>query len=425
MYSIAYILSGGLSNDSISDRATETSSDIRLMKHLKTSNLLIEKALNYGMYRRYPQLSVLYYFELGDFLVLPNSNVSLDSVGNRVLSELAKNSARMLWTGPYRKSFEGENLYTSKSDLKGGFGYHLYNYLSSFLSQFQNTRLGRFYFMYAYSLALSLLDGYEKAVTLTGSSVLEFHKHAMSSSHLLEPDTVLSLFGFASCNAPKVFEDFQRNIENNARMRSEVIRTQNGKRYTRWVPEEPFEDISDQVEYRKEFEQWLLDNCSIDPLEKGKMHRLFVREEQVLNRARAFGSNNFVLESPYIKVPPVFQDLWKNRLNVPAERFQNMMLNRNVRNMENYLASRGGMAGIHTAIKMLFQMTFPPFLEDSYSVRQWIQSNRQILIDIIPKLMLMYSEDRRFVGEFMLLVSVMHRFCSDIQVSAPAMPPFY
>ena len=417
LYSIGYIVSGGFSNDSMSERAVETSSNVRVTQYLQTSNLLIEKALNYGMHRHYPHLSVLYYFELGDFLVLPNLDISLDSFGNQILSELAKNSARMLWTKPYKKLFEGENLYTSAGDLEeGGFGYHLYNYLSGFLSRFQHTRLGRFYFMYAYSLVLNLLDGYEQALKFSESSVREFHEQALSSSRLLE-HSVLSLFGFSYCDVPRAFEDFQRNIENNARMRREIVRTEDGKRYERWVPEETFENISDQVKYRREFEQWLFDNCSIDSSEKGKMHRLFVREEQLLNRARAFGFNNFILESPYIQLPPVFQDLFKNRLDVSAERFQNERLRRNVKNMENYLAARGGMGGIHTAIKMLFQMTFPPFLGDTHLVRQWIHSNRQVLIDVIPKLMLMYSEDRRFVGEFMLLTSVMHRFCSNTQSS--------
>ncbi len=417
LYSTAYIVSGGLSNDSMSERAVETSSNFRVAKHLQTSNLLAEKALNYGMYRHYPHLSILYYFELGGFLVLPNLNISLNSFGNQILSELAKNSARMLWTKPYKKLFEGENIYTSASDLKeGGFGYHLYNYLSGFLSRFQHTRLGRFYFIYAYSLVLNLLDGYEQALTLSESSSREFHKQALSSSRLLE-HTVLSLFGFSYCNVPRAFEEFQRNIEHNARMRREVVRTKDGKQQVKWVPEEVFEDISDQAAYRREFEQWLFDNCSIDSSEKGKMHRLFIREEQLLNRARAFGFNNFILDSPYIQMPPVFKSLLKNRLDVSTERFQNERLRRNVRNLENYLAAKGGMAGIHTAVKMLFQMTFPPFLEDTRLVRQWIQSNRQLLIDIIPKLMLMYSEDRSFVGEFMLLTSVMHRFCSNTQTS--------
>ncbi len=393
LYSIAYMISGGLSNDSMSERRTEVSSDIHV-EHSRTSNLLIDKALKYSTYRKYPHLSALYYFELGDFLILPNPNVSSDSFGNRILSEMAKNSARMLWTGPYKKSFEGENLYTNDAGktLKGGFGYHLYNYLSSLLSQFQNTRLGRFYFMYAYSLALSLLDGYEKAITFVGTSSQEFHTQAITSSRLLE-QSVLSLFGFSYCNSPQLFEEFQRNIEHNTSMQSETLRT------------------------REEFEQNLFDSCAPNPAKTGKMHRLFIQEGQLLNRFRSFGLNNFVLGSPYIEVPSFFHIVWEGRLNVTAENFQNRMLLRDVRNIENHLATKNGIEGIHTAIKMLFQATFPAFLEDGRSVRQWVQFNRQILIDIIPKLMLMYSEDRRFVGEFMLLMSVMHRFCSDGQIS--------
>ena len=407
LYSVAYIISGGLSNDSISERRTEMADSVHVV-NARTSNLLIDKALQYNMYRDFPSLSTRYYFELNDFLVFPNASSSIDSFGNQVLSELAKNSTRLLWTRPYKRLFEGENVYTSEN-FTAGFGHHLYSYLGSLLSQFQGTRLGRFYFMYAYLLALGLLDGYEQAISIAGSPPNELHAQAISINSILQ-SSVLGLFGFTSCNGPRVLEGFYNNLNNNTRMKLEEVPGSKGQ-YKRWVPDGTFQSTSERFQYRQDFEQWLFENCSKDPLEKGKLHRLFIAEGQLLNRIKSFGLSNFILSSPYIELPDLFQSLWKDRLNWSEERFHNRMLIREVDSMENYLSTKNGIEGIHTVMNMLFQSTFIPLIRDKHSVRQWIQSNRQILIDVIPKLMLMYSEDRRFVGEFMFLTAMVHRHC--------------
>lgn len=409
LYLQAYILSEGVLLDSISEKRAEIFGDIHL-ENSRTSNLLVEKTIQYNRYREFPYLSALYYFELNDFLILPKSDVSLESVGNRILSELAKNSVRLLWTKPYRKSYEGENLYTSsKGPLKGGFGYYLYEYLGNLLSQFQGTRLGRFYFMYAYLLALGLLDGYEEAAALPNVSFRELHKKAIAVNDLLQR-SVLNLFGFSFCNGPAVFDNFYKNLESNTRMILEAG-MKNGREYKRWVPAGSFQNAEERVQYRQDFEKWVFEACSSDSLETGKMHRLFLKEGNLLNRLRSAGLNKFVLGSPSIALPSFFRFLWTDRVNLAEERFRNQMLAREVGNIENYLAVKGGISGIHTVINMLFQFTFPPFFKNNRLTQQWIQSNRQILIDIIPKLMLMYSTDRRFVGEFMFLTAMMHRYC--------------
>lgn len=415
MYSAAYAVSEGLSIDSISERRTEAASGVQIA-HPRTAKLLADKATEYGMYRHSPYLSTLYYFESSDFLVLPKTPISVDSFGNRILSELAKNSARLLWTKPYKTSFEGENLYTS-SGFSDGFGNLLYNYLGGLLDRFQGTRLGRFYFMYAYLLALSMLDGYEQAMPLAKESLRKFHEEAMSASRLLEQN-VLFLFGFASCNGPKLFEDFYHNLENNIHIKFETHTNDQGMEYTKWVPSGAFQSASDRLAYHRGFEQWLFENCSGDPMQKGKMHRLFLQEGYLLNYLRSFGLGNFALGSPYVELPSFFHVVWEDRLDAPTERFQNRMLLREVRNIENQLGTKGGINGVHTLMKVLFQKAFPPFFEDEHSMTQWIRSNRQMLIDIIPKLMLMYSEDRDFVGEFMFLSAMIYNSCVGGQVSS-------
>ena len=416
LYSKAYVLSGGISNDSISERSIELAEDIRV-ENSRTSNLLVEKTVQYHRALELPYLSALYYFELNDFLILPEAEASLDSVGNRVLSELAKNSVRLLWTKPYRKSFEGENLYTSQNTLKGGFGYHLYNYIGSFISQFQGSRLGRFYFMYTYLLALGLLDGYEKAVSQPGLSSEELHKQAMAGNELLQR-TVLNLFGFAYCNGPAIFEAFYKNLENNKRMVLETY-VRNGREYQKWIPAGSFQNTAQRVQYRKEFEKWVFDVCSADPMEKGKLQRLFVKEGNLLSSLQSYSLNDFIMESPDIQLPPFLRMIWQNRKNFAQERVLNEKLSKEVRLIENYLATRGGISGIHKAMNKLFQSTFPPFLKDDRLAKQWIQSNRQLLIDVIPKLLLMYSSDRIFVGEFMFLASMIHRYCLNDQEVSP------
>ena len=410
LYLQAYILSGGVSRDSISEKRAEIFEDIRL-ENSRTSNLLVEKTIQYNKYREFPYLSALYYFELNDFLILPETDVSLDSIGNQILSELAKNSVRLLWTKPYRKSYEGENLYTSSNGpLKGGFGYYLYEYLGNLLSQFQGTRLGRFYFMYAYLLVLGLLDGYEEAIALPNkASSRDLHRKAIRVNSLVQR-SVLNLFGFSFCNGPAAFDNFYKNLESNTRM---ILKAgvKDGQEYQRWVPAGTFQNVKEQVQYRQEFEKWVFEVCASDSVETGKMHQLFLKEGNLLNRLRSVDLNNFVLGSPAIALPSFFQFLWQDRVNLAEERFRNQRLSREVENIENYLAVKGGVSGIHTVINMLFQFTFPPFFEDNRLMKQWIQSNRQILIDIIPKLMLMYSTDRRFVGELMFLTSMIHRYC--------------
>lgn len=413
LYSVAYAISGGISNDSISERRTEISNSVHVLS-ARTSNLLMDKVIQYNMYQEFPALSTRYYFELNDFLVFPGSDSAVDSFGNQVLSELAKNSTRLLWTKPYRKFFEGENVYTSEK-FQAGFGTHLYSYLGGLLSQFQSTRLGRFYFMYAYWLALGLLDGYERAISIAGLSPDEFHAHAMSANGVLQP-SVLQLFGFVGCNGPKFLKGFYNNLNSNTRMRLEEEPEASGA-HRGWVQDGTFQSAEEKLKYRQDFEQWLFEACSKDPLEKGKLHRLFIAEGEMLNHMQSFGLGNFVLGSPYVELPSPLPSLWADRLNFSEERFHNRMLIREVHNIENYLSTRGGIEGIHTAMNMLFQSAFTSFANDKYLFKKWIQSNRQVLIDVIPKLMLMYSEDRRFVGEFMFLSAMVYSQCFNNQAS--------
>jgi len=390
LYKLAYEISGGPSNNSISERSTEINESVHFIREAITSKLLMDKAIQYNMYRSFPSLSTRYYLELDDFLVFPNSGRSIDNFGSHVLSELAKNSARLLWTKPYRESFEGKGVYTS--NFEPGFGHHLYSYLGSLLSQFQVTRLGRFYFMYAYLLALGLLDGYERSISTVGlsSSSQLLHGQSMAINNILQ-ESVLHLFGFVGCNGLQYLSSFYSNLDKTP--------------------------VSERIQYYRDFEQELFKRCAKDPSKKGKLHRLFIHEGQLLNRIKSFGLNNFVLSSPYIELPSELKSLWRDRLDLSEERFQNRMLAREVDNLENYFIAhthnRGGIDGIHTTMIMLFQSTFIPSSRDKYLVKQWIQSNRQMLIDVIPKLMLMYSEDRRFIGEFMFLSAIIYKHCNE------------
>ena len=413
LYSLAYTISGGISNDSINERRTEISDSVRVL-NAKTSHVLMDKVLQYNMYQKFPALSTRYYFEFNDFLIFPNPENRVDSFGNQVVSELAKNSTRLLWTKAYRKFFEGENVYSSEN-VQLGFGYYIYSYLGSFLSRFQNTRLGRFYFMYAYLLVLGLLDGYEKALSVPSLSPDEFHFHAISSNNVLQ-SSVLTLFDFTVCNGPKLLENFYNNLNNNIRMKLED-ESQAREGHRKWVPDGSFQSPDEKLHYRQEFEKSLLSTCSKDPVKRKKLSTLFITEGEILNRMKSFGSG-----SPSVKLPSPLNSLWSNRFNFSEERFNNRRLRREVDNIENYLSTIGGIRGIHKLINKLFDYSFESFSRDQTLFKKWIQSNRQILIDVIPKLMLMYSEDRRFVGEFTFLSAMVYKSCFNNQSSSKKCP---
>ena len=120
---------------------------------------------------------------------------------------------------------------------------------------------------------------------------------------LLWQSIVFGLFGFSFCNGPIVFENFYKNLESNTRMVLESS-VADGREYKRWVPAGTFQNTSERIQYRQEFEKWLFETCSTDSLGKGKgkMNQLFLKVGNLLNRVQSVGLNNFVLESPSIEL---------------------------------------------------------------------------------------------------------------------------
>ena len=86
---------------------------------------------------------------------------------------------------------------------------------------------------------------------------------------------------------------------------------------------------------------------------------------------------------------------------------ENFNLSQDVQTLEN---ETYGVRNLHIYFFALFERLFP-FSEDREDMQKLLRTHRQLLIDFIPKLMLMYSGDRYFVGEMLWIAGDIYNSC--------------
>ena len=402
-YTIGHLTAGGLSQESFSERQNELFSDIGVDFSL-TSFLLSDKAIKYSNYSKHPHLSALYYFELDNLLILPSEMASLDTFGNILLSELARNSVKFLWTKPSSLHFI-ERVEPDEGIVGHGFSAYLLDYLREFVWKYQGTRLGRFYFMYAYLISLQLLEAYEYVLNFSNeNSQMDIHEEAGKLTRSFEK-VIHNLFYVKICDYSKLLIPFANNLRRNS---IEKVNPETGL-----VERRPFRDGTERAEYRRQFVRDVFINCPDGGKRpRGKMQSLFIDQELLLNLDKA----NHLFRWPVKELhesdllPRPMANMLLNRLNTDQFFNDNKATHHLVQSMESHLHLQGGIESVALIIKGIFRKLFPANREPQL-VKKWIHSNRQILIDVLPKMLMMYSQDRNFVGEMMLLMTFMHDFC--------------
>ena len=209
LYSIGKTIAGGNDSIALSRRAEPLQNDM-FTSYSFTGSLLLDKSLKYLNHQENPDGAASYYFDFKDLYVTPlDSQEALDGVGNLVISELAKNSIYTLWSDSYLKMFQPpENV----SDLweKKGFTSLLLNFLQTML-KFQGTRLGRFYFIYTYTLALGLLEAYDHVLTNQYTDLEEVH-HQVQKKVFPFVTNIQRLFYTQVCHVPQIFDAFYNSM---------------------------------------------------------------------------------------------------------------------------------------------------------------------------------------------------------------------
>ena len=381
-FKFSYILSSGLSDYSITEKNADWTRNLDLFPSL-TSFMLANKARNHIAYNIYPQLSSLYYFELDNILILPSFAMSSDNLGHHVLSELSKNSVRRLWTSSHNEVLKTSNHpdFQDKSLVTA-----LMGYLQKLLQQYQGTRLGRFYFMYAYLSILGQLEAYEYVMRM--QSPIDFHTQALKWTDYFE-NTINDLFYFKKCN----MKDIDTYIGHLAHA---VPSLHQGD--PQYRDRERFGLGALKVILQKKLQLQYAQYCPPPLKGRGKMVNMFHKQGLVLSNkeSRDWGR-------------PFYNS--EEKLYRPTQRYlTNFQFQNTLSSLGSHLSSHGGVEGIPLTIKLIFSSLFSTS-EDTPLIRSRISMLRQLMVDMIPKMMLMYSEDRIFIGEMLLLTSVIHQFC--------------
>ncbi len=381
-FHISYSLSSGFTHEMVSNKSVEWTKDLDLFPAL-TSFVLASKARNHIPYNIYPQLSSLYYFELDDILVLPSFSISSDNFGNHLLSELSKNSVRQLWTPLHNKMLQGSShpVFQNSGLVEG-----LFSYLQKLIQQYQGTRLGRFYFMYAYLSILGQLEAYEYILKM--ESPIDLHKQTNKWTSHFE-NTINELFYFRRCQIEDI-NSYLNKLSQIAPSFRQVDAEDKSAARSVWGGFKNFLQQKIQISYSK--------YCPSPLKDRGKMVDMFYKQGLIFNTQRSQEWNSTLrgnqkgLNYPYQKITTDF--FFQETLN----------------SLESHLSSQGGVPGIHLSVQMLFHELFSTS-DDVPLMQSRVSMLRQLMIDVVPKMMLMYSEDRIFIGEMMILMSVMHQFC--------------
>ena len=398
MYAFGNFTSGGVFIDSLSRVSNDVFKNLGVMRNL-TSLLLGLKESYFGQYMVDPELSSSNYFEISNLVLLPQTGFAHNLAGRVLLKELAYNLVRSLWSSNYSQLFWG-----LKSKINGavyhqyGFSYRLLFYLQRLIKEGQGNRLGRFYFIYAYVLSLALLDSYE--------TLLDKYDGLKNTDHLFEKATA-PIYGFKQI-VEQLFSS--KRCEGNP---LQLLNTYNFVKSTNTIPEMNQEsgqieakEISyrDKQKLKDKIQDMLSELCSesMNGIRRGKMLTLFNNQESILNHQNSF-----------MKIPMLSEEKINSVLGEIHLPNQEMLLNQQSRIGAETAHFGLGPRGVEHISEVIFTIFFKYFLkiEDKKTVKEIIRAHRQILIDVIPKMMMMYSQDRNFIREMMLIMSRVYRAC--------------
>ena len=344
-------------------------------------------------YQENPSRAASYYVHLGNlYLSTRKSQTSLQNTNNYILSELAQNNVRQLFTPSMIETlfdpFPEEYRSTLSAKEKIGFSRLLLSNMQAF-NILQGSRLGRFYFMYNYLLLLGMLESYEQIlVHRPYINEQELHQKArMQMKNLVQ--TVQRLFYTQYCHLPHIFNRYFYPIEID----------EQGERVVT-----PFKDGEQRHQHFKKTQEKVYELCPQGVhSNRGKLQILYANQNKLIN-----DKNSYIYNNDIANVIPSLRDMGLEFLkNHKQEYRQNIELDEDIRMVQNMIQ---GTPNIHLHTFGLFQDLFP-FSTDVKQMIKWLKAHQQLFVDIIPKLLLMYSEDRYFVGEMMWIISQIYNSC--------------
>ena len=352
-----------------------------------SGQLLVDKALRYLDHQNNPDGAASYYFDFKNFYITPiDSQSALGGVGNIIISELAKNSLRVLWTNPYLNTFfESPKKNGNGTWKEVGFTRMLLFYLNNSI-QFQGSRLGRFYFMYFYMLAIGLLEAYDHV--LTHSHHLDIEETHQQARDQVQPfiQHIQKLFHIENCNLSMILnETYNRLGIGKIPMQAQ-----------------PFPNGEERHRAIVDTQQTISTLCPESIYSKrGKLQVLYSNQSHLIHH------RNSLLYRDFSFFPSLNRLGFSFHTNQLQEFLENQKWFIQTESVEDNF---NGATSIHLVLFRLFEELFP-FSEDVDQVQSLLRAHRQLLIDTLPKLMLMYSGDRYFVGEMMWVIGNMYNAC--------------
>ena len=387
-YALGKVISGGGSFDELTQRSADFYDDVNTALSM-TGNLINTKADQYFIHEQNPLSTAQYYFEFDEFLLTPLSGQKWkNNMGSEIIAELAKNTVRNLWTDASSSKFFGNPQMDPETRRwkEGGFAPVLLNFLQNLLRH-QGSRLGRAYFIYAYTLVLALFESYEvMADHASWENMQELHLKVHQRMSLFV-STMQRLFYTTKCNTELMVSLFSRPLESD----------ENGRLWPR-----AYQSGEEKFQYDKQLQEVIETLCPEGTFSnRGKLHVLFERQQQLLNKEQSYSAGE-VFQNP------LFKELGLGAVRNPLQEFtENFYLDKHIRGVES---DTGGFVGFHLNIYGMFVDLFP-FSQDVSEIKKWIRAFRQMLLDTIPKLMIMYSEDRYFPAEAMWIMGEIYNAC--------------
>ena len=390
MMSLSYLVgkavAGGHYLEEINKREAPFLQDAQAAPSL-SGQLLVDKAFRYLDHQNNPDGAVSYYFDFNDFYITPiDSQSALGGVGNIIISELAKNSLRVLWTVPYLNTFfesprkNGEGVWSEV-----GFTRMLLFYLNNAV-KFQGNRLGRFYFMYFYMLTIGLLEAYDHVLThFHHLDIEEIHQQARDQ---VQPfiQHIQRLFYIENCNLSAILNRTYNRVGKGSSMETS-----------------PFSSGEERHNAIIDVQKTINKYCpnEIYSTQRGKLQTLYSNQSRLINYKNSF------LYTDFSFLPVLNRFGFTSRTNQMQEFLENQKESIQKKSVEDNFY---GVRSIHLALFRFFEDLFP-FSEDVDQVQSLLRAHRQLLVDTLPKLMLMYSGDRYFVGEMMWIIGSMYNAC--------------
>ena len=409
LYKLGHLNSGGYFTDKIVEKTRDIFQSLKMI-YPTTAILLHLKAVNFKYYHQLPENAASNYFETENSIIFSEGEEAEDSWGRMVIGELGQNSVRTLFIPDYEGLFTQLKNNKTGDKIAVGFFARILEYLRLLMRNHQGIRLGRFHFIYSYILTLGFLDSYSAVVDRYHQSpVSEINQKALE---LMQPfiATINGLFFMHQCKGDPTPLINYYNFVN----KTDIYLNQLIKEWQKGIDDPQVQKEHQRyVGYSSQVRRNIRKNLSIlcpssTFRDKGKMQVLFKNQELIVNNKKSLWKNPFPADPQMRK--------WFGELYVPHdEKFFNSLLRQDISAVQDHLGPFG-VYHIHQTIFYIFQKFFP-FQMEPQRLKYWVQAVRQTLIDVIPKLMLMYSYDRDFVREMMYMAEQIYTPCFNGRIS--------